>query len=148
MNLFDLARDDVATLAALHKDSFSPCWDGPAIAALLAGPGVFVHHLPGTGFVKTRVAADEAEILTIAVAPAARRLGHGARLLAAASQEAHARGAARLFLEVATANQAALALYRGFERAGMRKAYYAGDNGHDAWLMQVQLPLPPGRNIP
>ena len=148
MKLFDPVQDDMDALAALHKDSFSPCWDGPAIASLLAGPGVFVHHLPGIGFVMTRVAADEAEILTIAVAPAARARGHGRALLAAASQEAHTRGATRLFLEVATANQSALALYRGFERAGMRKAYYAGDNGHDAWLMQVQLPLPPGRNIP
>jgi len=148
VKLFDSAQDDVGALAALHKDSFSPCWDAPAIASLLAGPGVFVHHLPGIGFIMTRVAADEAEILTIAVDPAVRARGHGRALLAAASQEAHARGAARLFLEVATANQAALALYSGFEQAGMRKAYYAGDNGHDAWLMQVQLPLPPGRNIP
>ena len=64
-------HDDAARLAAVHAASFADVWDAAALAALMKGEGVTT--LCGAdGFVMVRVAADEAEILTLAVAPPAR----------------------------------------------------------------------------
>ena len=57
-------------------------WSAAAIAAQLALPGTFGLIDPAGGMVLARVAADEAEILALAVAPPARRQGRGAALLA------------------------------------------------------------------
>ena len=123
--LFRSGTDDVALLAALHKNSFADFWTAEAITALLATPGTFA-FITAQGFILARAAGGEAEILTIAVDPAARRKGLGGILLAAAAEHAARLGAGRLFLEVSTANGAALALYRaaGFGEIGRRKAYY------------------------
>ena len=76
--------------------------------------------------------AGEAEILTIAVDPAARRQGIATRLLATFLAEARARNAESVFLEVATDNAAARALYAaaGFRTAGVRRDYYLTPQGH------------------
>jgi ribosomal-protein-alanine N-acetyltransferase len=91
------------------------------------------------GFALARVAADEAEILTLAVVPAAQRRGAGAALLQAVMRAAAARGAAALFLEVSTANDAGLALYAraGFCEVGRRCRYYA--DGTDALVLTRAL---------
>jgi ribosomal-protein-alanine N-acetyltransferase len=117
--------DDPAILAALHKNSFPDFWTADSIAALLATPGTFAFAAT-QGFILARAAGGEAEILTIAVDPAARHQGLGRALLAAAADHAVGLGAGRLFLEVSTANGAALALYKaaGFGEIGRRKAYY------------------------
>ena len=92
-------------------------------------------HRPGswrpTGLCDPAVVADEAEILTLAVLPAARRQGLGSRLVAACLAEAGAAGAARLHLEVGAGNAAARALYvrAGFVEAGRRAGYYRGATG-------------------
>lgn len=140
MTLFDPARDDLAALAALHQSSFADAWSAQAIAALLATPGTFAIHLQD-GFILVRAAAGEAEILTLAVRPAARGRGLGRILLQAAARQAQALGTTHLFLEVGADNPAALALYagQGFIPVGQRKAYY---NGRDALIMRAQLPLP------
>ena len=90
------------------------------------------------GFIVYRVVADEAEIITIGVAPAARRGGIAAAMLAIAEQDAKKRGATKMFLEVATDNTAARALYRsaGYAQIGIRPKYY---DGVDAILMARQL---------
>lgn len=132
---------DAAALAALHAAAFPPneAWDAAAIGALLAMPGAFGLVLPGDGFVLARVAADEAEILTLAVVPAERRKGQGGALLVAAMAQAAARGAAAMFLEVSEANAAARALYAaaGFAEAGRRRRYYP--DGSDALLLRAEL---------
>ena len=95
------------------------------------------------GFVLLQVAADEAEILTLAVRSSARRRGTGSRLVVAAGVRASAMGARRLFLEVAEDNAAARALYAtlGFEPAGRRRRYYARKDGPavDALLLVLNL---------
>lgn len=90
------------------------------------------------GFIVYRVVADEAEIITIGVAPDARRGGVAAAMLAIAEHDAKKRGAAKMFLEVATDNTAARALYRsaGYAEVGVRPKYY---DGVDAILMARQL---------
>jgi [ribosomal protein S18]-alanine N-acetyltransferase len=137
-------------LAVLHASSFPDAWDANAIAQLLAGPSVFgVVAMAGegaeaVGFALGQVAADEAEVLTIAVAPWARRQGGGAALLSALRDVAAVRGARTLFLEVAVDNLPALALYNqfGFRQAGVRPGYYARQ-GAPADALILRLPLPP-----
>lgn len=87
--------------------------------------------------------ADEAELLTVAVDPAARRQGMGARLLAGFAATARARGATTAFLEVAAGNTPAQALYRqaGWVEAGRRKRYYHAPDGtaEDALVLGCDL---------
>ncbi len=137
-----LAKEaDAGALAALHAAAFPPAeaWGRDAIALMLALPGTFGLHRPGEGFVLARVAAEEAEILTLAVAPGVRRRGTGAALLAAALAQATARGAQEMFLEVSEANGPARALYAraGFTEAGRRRRYYP--DGSDALVLRRAL---------
>lgn len=134
---FDPAAD-TAPLAALHAACFDQAWDAASLHTMLAGPGAFAFHHPD-GFVLARVASDEAEILTLAVAPGRRGKGLGRALLSAAIAEAQQRGANTMFLEVGNDNPAALALYAalGFANVGSRKGYY---RGRDAALLRLSLP--------
>jgi ribosomal protein S18 acetylase RimI-like enzyme len=92
---------------------------------LLALPGTFAFLADGEcgGFVLVRTAGGEAEILTLAVAPAARRRGIGSALISAACRHAQEMGAAAMFLEVSRTNEPAKALYTrlGFREVGLRK---------------------------
>ena len=130
-------------LAAIHAEAFADGerWDADAMASLLGMPGAFATLAPeGAGMALSRVAADEAELLTIAVRPGSRRLGIGRALLADAIAHCRALGANRLTLEVAEDNRAALAFYRsaGFVEIGRRRRYYR--DGGTALVMGVTLP--------
>ena len=137
VSVFDPA-DDVAPLAALHAACFDDAWDAASLRTSLAAPGAFSFH-DRDGFVVARVASDEAEILTLAVAPGARGRGLGRALLSAAIAEATRRGARAIFLEVGRDNPAALALYAAlrFANVGSRKGYYGG---RDASVLRLSLP--------
>jgi ribosomal-protein-alanine N-acetyltransferase len=132
-----------ARLAGLHALAFSAPWDAAAFEALLGQAGVLAIEVP-EGFILIRSVADEAEILTLAVDPAARRQGLGTRLVREGALASAARGATRLFLEVADDNHAALALYAraGFTEAGRRRGYYARPEGgrQDALILALNLP--------
>jgi ribosomal-protein-alanine N-acetyltransferase len=138
-------NDDTAErLAGIHAAAFPAPWDAAALAGLLTQAGVFAVEQPD-GFILLRTVADEAEILTLAVHPKARRRGLGARLVREGVADAAARGASRLFLEVADDNAAALALYAraGFSEAGRRPGYYARPDGgrQDALILALNLPV-------
>ena len=96
------------------------------------------------GFILIRVVVDEAEILTLAVRPSARRAGLGVRLVEAAVVRAAALGAERMFLEVAEGNVAARALYArsGFVEMGRRRGYYSHADGRreDALTLVLNFP--------
>ncbi len=129
-------------MAAIHAASFPPPerWGADAITLQLGLPGAFGWlDAGGSGFVLARVAADEAEILTLAVLPGVRRAGHGRTLLTAALASARTRGARRMVLEVGEANHAARSLYAtlGFSAAGRRARYYP--NGADALVLAATL---------
>jgi ribosomal-protein-alanine N-acetyltransferase len=128
-------------MAAIHAAAFAggEVWSAPIMAAQLSLPGVFGLIDEAGGMILARVAADEAEILTLAVAPAARRRGLAAALVREAARTARQRGAARLLLEVSATNHAARALYAGlgFTEQGRRRAYYA--DGSDALILQLLL---------
>ncbi|WP_347265635.1 GNAT family N-acetyltransferase [Paracoccus sp. (in: a-proteobacteria)] len=130
-----------AELAALHACCFPAHprpWTAAEFADLLAGPRNFLLLRP-QGFLLGRSVADEAELLTLVVAPAARRQGIAAALLAEFAAAARLRGACAGFLEVAADNAAAIALYdgAGWTRAGLRRGYYAP--GIDALVMRRGL---------
>lgn len=82
------------------------------------------------GFVMTRGAADEEELLLIAVSPRYRQRGLGERLISLLIEDAHTRGAERIFLEMRSGNPA-IRLYEkaGFQPIGRRPNYYRLANG-------------------
>ena len=95
------------------------------------------------GVILCRVVAGEMEVLTVGVAPAARRTGVARALMTAALGAARQAGAEACFLEVADDNESAVALYAGlgFRRAGLRRAYYDRGQGAraDALVMRLDL---------
>lgn len=142
---------DLDRAAALHGEAFTPLgergWTRQDMAELLASPGVagLLLQVDGAdiGMAICRVAADESELVTIAVRSAERRRGAGRILLAAALDHARAAGARTLFLEVAADNPAARKLYEsmGFRDVGHRPAYFRRGNGPaaDALVMRSDL---------
>lgn len=139
----------VEELADIHASAFQypRPWSSEEFAALLASPyTVLVEAVQG--FALGRVVAGEAELLTIAVRPDARRQGVGSRLLSDLIEAASERGAQSIFLEVAADNQAAISLYHmcGFREHGRRKAYYSMPSGKtDALTYRLSIqdrPMP------
>lgn len=134
-------------MAALHGQCFTTPrpWTTAEIAGLLADPHVFALQVP-QGFLMGRVVAGEAELLTLAVDPAARRQGTGRQLVAGFLAEAARRGAESAFLEVAFGNAAARALYAaaGFAPAGTRRGYYHRPDGsrEDALILVRAIEIP------
>lgn len=129
----------LARLARIHQAAFAPHargWSASEIGALASDGALYAGD---QGFILLRRVLDEAEILTIAVAPSAQGHGAGKALLAFALRDC---GAAEMFLEVAQDNAAAIALYKsaGFAEVGRRKGYYVRDGGApvDAIVMRRQ----------
>jgi [ribosomal protein S18]-alanine N-acetyltransferase len=78
------------------------------------------------GFLVGRLAADQAELLNLAVSVTQRRRGAGTALLAKALEEWSSQGAKSVYLEVRESNTSAIAFYEkhGFAKMGKRKGYY------------------------
>ena len=88
------------------------------------------------GILVGRAAADEFEILNLAVGKEWRRRGMGARLVEAALDRARSTGTKQVYLEVRASNRPAIALYEGigFRECGRRPNYYR-DPDEDAVLL-------------
>lgn len=135
-------------LSEIHAECFDEGWDAKAFAALLATPGAKAELAleAGTvlGFVLTRQAADEAEIISIATRLSAQRRGVARQLLGHHLGILGLAGVRTMFLEVAAGNAAARGLYErlGFKEAGLRKGYYRTRGGvEDAIVMRRELAL-------
>ena len=113
-------------------------WSAEEFASLLETRGSFLLTRPD-GFLLGRALAGEAELLTLAIDPGARRMGTGRRLTQEFADMAQRMGAEKAFLEVASDNLAAQALYAGlgWQEAGRRPGYYAP--GVDAIVMRLNL---------
>jgi ribosomal-protein-alanine N-acetyltransferase len=135
---------DCHVMAAIHASAFATpdAWSGDVFGLQLALPNVFGLLHPSGGMVLVRVAADEAEILTLAVSPSVRRGGIAAALLREATTRAATMGARAVFLEVSVANIAARRLYTqaGFFQAGRRPHYYS--DGSEALVLRLDLDQP------
>jgi ribosomal-protein-alanine N-acetyltransferase len=140
---------DFAVLAGIHAACFpDEAWNSGALATVLAmaGTGGQVAGSEAAeicGFLIGQCLGENAEILTLGVAPAHRRQGIARILLEDFFARAQAAGAARVVLEVAADNPPALALYRslGFSRLGTRPNYYrrAAGPAMDAWRLGLDF---------
>ncbi len=138
---------DAPRLAQLHGASFHRGWGEGEFESMIAERNTLVHRLrlgrKTIGFVASRMGADEAEILSIAID--ARHRGHGLsrNLLLTHLGHLAGRGVRRIFLEVEENNAPARRLYEraGFAVVGRREGYYRRENGEqlNALLMRREL---------
>ena len=138
---------DVAGVVPLERELFgSTAWTAETFWSELAAPDRWyvVAEYDGTlsGYAGLMATGAEADVQTLAVAPAAQGRGLGRALLDALVSEAARRAATSLLLEVRADNATAIGLYeaRGFERLALRRGYYEHD-GVDALVMRLR-PLP------
>jgi ribosomal-protein-alanine N-acetyltransferase len=138
---------DAHRLAQLHGASFHRGWGEAEFEQMLGERNTLVHRLRQgrsiIGFAVSRIAADEAEILSIAVEARHRGRGLSRKLLLTHLGHLAGRGVRTVFLEVEENNQAARRLYdrAGFRVAGRRERYYkqAGGEHLNAILMRRDL---------
>jgi ribosomal-protein-alanine N-acetyltransferase len=138
---------DAPKLAELHGASFHRGWGEGEFESMLAERNTLVHRLKVgrkfVGFAVSRIAADEAEILSIAVAASHRGRGLSRNLLLTHLGHLAGRGVRTVFLEVEENNQPARRLYEraGFGVAGRRERYYQQASGEqlNALLMRRDL---------
>jgi [ribosomal protein S18]-alanine N-acetyltransferase len=138
---------DAPKLAQLHGASFHRGWGEGEFESMLTERNTLVHRLrigqKTIGFAVSRLAADEAEILSIAVASSHRGRGLSRDLLLTHLGHLAGRGVRKVFLEVEENNQPARRLYQwaGFGIVGRRERYYREADGEqlDALLMRRDL---------
>jgi [ribosomal protein S18]-alanine N-acetyltransferase len=138
---------DAPKLAEIHGESFHRGWGEGEFESMLTERNTLVHRLrlgrKIIGFAVSRMAADEAEILSIAVAANQRGRGLSRGLLVTHLGHLAGRGVRKVFLEVEENNQPARRLYEraGFAVAGRRERYYREANGEqlNALLMRRDL---------
>ena len=144
-----LRPDRAGACARLHVQGFAHPWSSEEFAALIANSSnvgaAALDPITGSlrGFVLSRLAADEAEILTIAVDAAFQGKGVGRALLSENLRQASNAGARAMFLEVAQDNAPALALYErfGFVQVGERAGYYRRKDGTRAAAVVMRKAL-------
>jgi ribosomal-protein-alanine N-acetyltransferase len=133
-------------MAEIHAAAFAGqggIWSETEIAAMMAHPAIQAVTEGDTGFALLQILPPEAEILTLAIDPAAQGRGHGTALLDAAMRCAAQAGADIMFLEVADDNAAAHALYAraGFTETGRRRGYYTRPEGRRIDGLNLTRPL-------
>ncbi|HWI87279.1 MAG TPA: GNAT family N-acetyltransferase [Sphingomonas sp.] len=129
---------DIGSLMDVMEHAFDPAfgeaWNAGQCLGILSLPDVWLTFAEQgartVGFALSRLLVDEAELLLLAVEPAARGHGVGRALIERAAEIAAGKGAHRLLLEVRDGNEA-LDFYRGagFAQVGRRRAYYLGTDG-------------------
>ncbi|HEY7989994.1 MAG TPA: GNAT family N-acetyltransferase [Stellaceae bacterium] len=143
-----LVRSELGAVSKVHAECFPvDPWSVRDFMELLAIRGASGHLVASseagiTAFILDLIGPDDAEILTIGVAPAARRRGLARVLIADLMKRARHKGARRLLLEVAADNHGAIALYNsvGFVLLGERPGYYRLPSGKaDALIFGVSL---------
>jgi [ribosomal protein S18]-alanine N-acetyltransferase len=138
---------DAPRLAELHGASFHRGWGEGEFERMLVERNTLVHRLrlgrKTVGFAVSRIAADEAEILSIAIDPTHRGRGLSRDLLLTHLGHLAGRGIRTIFLEVEENNQPARRLYEwaGFTVVGRRERYYQEPGGQqlNALLMRRDL---------
>jgi len=142
-SISEARQRDAGVIAKLHAASFKRGWSEEEIHRLLSDRNVVGHCLTVErtviGFILSRFAAGESEILSIAIAPAWRGRGFARPLLDLHLRRLAGLGARAVFLEVGDDNAAANRLYRkaGFYEVGRRSGYY--DHGATALVLRRDL---------
>jgi len=133
---------------AIELASFSDPWSPRDFREALEGHTVFLVAAAGNrpvGYVIARAAADEGELLNVAVEPASRGRGIARALVRAALARLARAGVGTVYLEVRESNRPARLLYRGlgFREVGRRPGYYRRPR-EDAVLLRAELGRPAG----
>ncbi|MHA7818017.1 MAG: GNAT family N-acetyltransferase [Erythrobacter sp.] len=129
----------MAVMEQAFDPAYGEAWNRRQVADALAMPSTHALVLDtrgerigegpdsgrAAGFVLTRHAADEEELLLIAVLPECRGQGFAQEMIERLFEQARGRGVTRIFLEMRRGNPAEF-LYRksGFEPIGQRPNYY------------------------
>ena len=138
---------DIDQIMALEKTCFvNDAWSEEVMLSELEAEHTFYvvgfvgDNLVGYGGLSKLPGSHQADIQTIATAPAERGKGYGRAIMQALTAQAIKLGAEEIFLEVRADNKVAQKLYEvfGFKRIGVRKKYYQPD-GVDAFVMQTSL---------
>ncbi len=128
--LSEAGQQHAVDIAALHAQAFGRGWSEDEVDALLADRAVLgdcaTSNGKFVGFILSRRAAEEAEILSIAIDEKHRAQGLGRALLDLHLRRLAGMGARAVFLEVDEGNEPALRLYvrAGFRQVGQRSNYY------------------------
>ena len=145
LEVLPMRAADLDEVMAVEREVYPFPWTrGNFADSLAAGYSAWLLRDEGrlAAYAVMLLAAGEAQLLNISVAPARQRSGLGGRLLAHLRGEVQAAGGLRMFLEVRAANGQAQAFYRrhGFRRIGERRGYYpAVDGREDALVMELAL---------
>ena len=158
LSIEHVGAEYAGVLAAIHTPCFEDAWDSAAMAALLATPGTVAllatqdkaGEKQPCGFVLLRTAADEMEVLTLAVLPHTRRRGVARALMQAVRRHAGQTGTRKIFIEYAEDNQAAHALYEsvGYASHGVRPNYYKSSDGTASNAITASLCLSEAEPLP
>lgn len=139
-----MRESDLEAVLSIEQRAYPFPWTrGIFRDCLAAGYPAWILHEHGLpiGYAVISVAADEAHILNICIAPERQGRGHGRWLLRSLVTLAGDLGAARIFLEVRPSNPNAIALYQdeGFNEIGRRPRYYPSRDGReDALVMAME----------
>ena len=137
----------IKVMDAAFDERFGEGWTRSQCAGILPMPGVMLTIARDdrddvVGFALYRIVSGDAELLLLAVLPAARRCGIGWTLLQHFLAAAQAEGVTKVHLEVREGNPA-VAMYRsaGFHVVGRRRKYYRGRTGgeFDALTLSREL---------
>ena len=120
---------DVPAVHAIEQAVFADPWATQDFRDCVTSDALFLVALASgkiEGYVIALDAADEGEILNLAVAPTGRRHGIGRALVEAMLRLLTERDVRQVYLEVRESNTPARALYaaQGFKDVGRRKQYY------------------------
>jgi [ribosomal protein S18]-alanine N-acetyltransferase len=143
--LSEAGARDARAFATLHAASFHRGWSDGEFERLLVDRNVVAHRATASGnlvgFIVSRLAVEEAEILSIAVASPRRGRGLARQLLDVNLRRLAGLGARSVFLEVDEGNVPARRLYRcaGFREVGRREAYYPAGRGSAALILRRDL---------
>jgi [ribosomal protein S18]-alanine N-acetyltransferase len=143
--LAPMRERDLGEVMAIEDAIYSHPWTrGNFADSLAAGYECRTWRLDADllGYFVLMVAAGEAHLLNLSIAPAWQRKGHGSALLREAAGIARQRGARGIFLEVRPSNAGAQALYTrfGFRRIAVRRGYYPAHSGReDALVLTLAL---------
>jgi len=145
--LAEASLADAAAIAALHGASFRRGWSEQEIESLLLDRAVIADRATSgrrlAGFILSRRAGDEAEILSVAVAKSHRGRGLGRDLLTRNLRRLAGAGVRTVFLEVDETNTPATCLYRraGFNEVGRRPNYYPQPGGSSVAALVLRRDL-------
>ena len=146
-NFTSITSKDINSLMAIENACHSHPWSEKTFASCIGGR-YFGERLDESqnliGFYIGELVVDEATLMDICVTPSQQGKGFGKKLLTQFIEQAKARGAVKVWLEVRAKNISAQMLYMnaGFIETGRRTGYYPSAQGfgyEDAIVMCLSL---------